>query len=92
MRRQKKTKISPKWIYDIEEEYMPSNDIFCEDDILYSNIKKIIQSDLSEPERRIILVYAELGNVRDTAKIFKVSPSTIWNKIKDIKLKITNKL
>lgn len=92
MRRQKKTKISPKWIYDIEEEYMPSNDIFCEDDILYSNIKKIIQSDLSEPERRIILVYAEIGNIRDTAKIFKVSPSTIWNKIKDIKLKITNKL
>lgn len=92
MRRQKKTKISPKWIYDIEEEYMPSNDIFCEDDILYSNIKKIIQSELSEPERRIILVYAELGNIRDTAKIFKVSPSTIWNKIKDIKLKITNKL
>lgn len=92
MRRQKKTKISPKWIYDIEEEYKPNNDIFCEDDITIDRIKKVIYNTLDEPERRIILVYAEIGNIRDTAKIFKVSPSTIWNKIKDIKLKITNKL
>ena len=92
MKKQKENKLSGFNIYDVEAEYRVSDDIFCEDDILYSNIKKIIQSDLSEPERRIILAYAELGNIRDCAKLFKVSPTTIWTKIKEIKIKIIKKL
>ncbi len=92
MKKQKENKLSGFNIYEVEDEYRVSDDIFCEDDILYSNIKKIIQSDLSEPERRIILSYAELGNIRDCAKLFKVSPTTIWNKIKEIKIKIIKKL
>lgn len=75
-------------IYEVLDEYKPSGDIFCEDDITISKIKKIIQNDLNETERRIILSYAELGNIRDTARLFKVSPSTIWNQIKQIKIKI----
>lgn len=92
MKKQKENKLNGFNIYEVEDEFRVSDDIFCEDDILYSNIKKIIQSDLSEPERRIILSYAELGNIRDCAKLFKVSPTTIWNKIKEIKIKIIKKL
>lgn len=88
MKKQKENKLKGFNIYAVEDEYAPSDDIFCEDDILYSNIKKIIQNDLSEPERRIILAYAEIGNVRDCAKLFKVSPTTIWNKISEIRIKI----
>ena len=92
MKKQKENKLKGFNIYDVEDEYAPSDDIFNEDDITISKIKKIIQNDLSEPERRIILSYAELGNVRDCAKLFKVSPTTIWNKIKEIKIKIIKKL
>lgn len=80
--------IPASWIYALEDEYKPSDDIFSEDDILYSNLKKIICNDLNETERRIILSYAEIGNIRDTAKLFRVSPTTIWNQIKNIRIKI----
>lgn len=87
-RKLRSEKTDPKWIYQIENEYKPSDDIFCEDDILYAKLKKIIYNELDETERRIILAYAGLGNLRDTAKLFKVSTTTIWTKIRDIKIKI----
>lgn len=79
-------------IYVIEDEYKPSNDIFSEDNILYDKLKRIIYSDLNETERRIILSYTEIGNIRETAKLFKVSPTTIYNQIKQIRIKIIKKL
>ena len=79
-------------IYVIEDEYKPSNDIFNDDDILFDKLKRIIYNDLNETERRIILSYTEIGNIRETAKLFKVSPTTIWNQIKQIKIKIIKKL
>lgn len=92
MKKQKENKLNGFNIYEVEDVYKPSNDIFNEDDITIDRIKRIIQNDLNEPERRIILAYAELGNIRDCAKLFKVSPTTIWNKIKEIKIKIIKSL
>ena len=92
MKKQKENRLKGFNIYDIEDEYKPSDDIFNEDDITISKIKRIIQNDLNETERRIILAYAELGNIRDCAKLFKVSPTTIWTKIKEIKIKIIKSL
>lgn len=92
MKKQKENKISRFNIYDVEDVYKPSNDVFNEDDIIIDRIKKVIYNTLDEPDRRIILAYAELGNIRDCAKLFKVSPSTIWNKIKAIKIKIIKEL
>lgn len=92
MRRQKKTKISPKWIYDIEEEYKPNTSIFDNDEEEVKKIKYIIFNKLSETDKRIILSYSELGNIRETSKLFKVSPTTIWNRIKEIKKAIINQL
>lgn len=92
MKKPKENKLKGFNIYAVEDEYKPSDDIFNEDDITIDRIKRIIQNDLNEPERRIILAYAELGNIRDCAKLFKVSPTTIWTKIKEIKIKIIKKL
>lgn len=87
-RKTKSNKIDTKWIYQIEDKYKPSDDIFCEDDILYYSLKKALQETLNETERRIIISYAELGNIKDTAKLFKVSPTTIWKQIKTIQRKV----
>lgn len=92
MKKQKENKLKGFNIYDVEDEYKPSDDIFNEDDITIDRIKKVIYNTLDEPDRRIILAYAELGNIRDCAKLFKVSPTTIWNKIKSIKIKIFKEL
>lgn len=78
----------PLNIYELEDLYRPTDDIFNEDSNLYSRLKKVIYYKLDETERRIILCYAHTGNLRDTAKIFKVSTSTIYGYIKNIKTKI----
>ena len=75
-------------IYELEETYRPTLDIFNEDDYSYDRLKKIIYYFLDDTERRIILCYTETGNLRDTAKIFKVSTSTIWAYVNRIKKKI----
>lgn len=72
-------------IYSIEEEYSPSDDIFTEDSDVFEKAKKAVWTRLDETDRRIILCYAELGNIRDTAKVFNVSPTTIWNRIDRIR-------
>lgn len=79
-------------IYSLIEEYRPSDDVFSEDDVVYDKVKRIIFNELNETERRIIISYAEIGNIRDTAKLFKVSPTTIWNQIKAIRIKIIKSL
>ena len=79
-------------IYDVEDEYRPDDGIFSDDDITIHRLKHIIYDDLNETERRILLAYVELGSIQKCARLFKVSPSTIWNRIRDIKSKINNKL
>lgn len=79
-------------IYDVEDEYRPDDGIFSDDDIEIHRLKHIIYDDLNETERRILLAYVELGSIQKCARLFKVSPSTIWNRIRDIKMKINNKL
>lgn len=75
-------------IYQILDEYKPNDSIFDEDDEKIRKLKMIIYSKLDETERRIILEYAEIGNSRDCAKLFKVSPTTIYLRIKEIQNKI----
>jgi len=75
-------------IYEVMEEYAPDYSIFDEDSDEIRRIKRVIFNELSETERRIILSYAQLGNIRDTAKLFKVSSTTIYTEIKRIRNKI----
>lgn len=79
-------------IYQILDEYKPNDSIFDDDDDKIRKLKKIIYNNLDETERRIILEYAEIGNSRDCAKLFKVSPTTIYLRIKEIQNKIKSYL
>lgn len=71
----------------ILEEYKPDNSIFTEEDEHINKLKNIIYS-LTEPEKRIILLYAELGTFRKLGKELGVSTSSAYLKIKDIRNKI----
>ena len=75
-------------IYEVMDEYAPDYSIFDEDSDEVRRIKRIIFNELSETERRIILSYAQLGNIRETAKLFQVSSTTIYTEIKRIRNKI----
>lgn len=71
----------------ILEEYKPDNSLFTEEDEHINKLKNIIYS-LTEPEKRIILLYAELGTFRKLGKELGVSTSSAYLKIKDIRNKI----
>lgn len=71
----------------ILEEYKPDNSLFAEEDEKINKLKNIIYS-LTEPEKRIILLYAELGTFRKLGKELGVSTSSAYLKIKDIRNKI----
>lgn len=75
-------------IYEIEDTYKPIDDIFSTDEHSVDKLKRIIYYYLNDTERRIILTYTELGNLRECAKLFNVSTTTIWTRIKDIQNKI----
>lgn len=89
-----KTKISKKTpkvnIKEIFQEYMVNDDIFCDDET--NAIKQVIWNVLDETERRLILVYAELGSMRDTAVQFGCSPSLICKYVGEIREKIKDNL
>lgn len=83
---------TPFDIYAVLDYYAPCDDVLSEDDILVQRIKKIVYTRLNETDRRILLAYAELGSLRQTAKLFKVSTSTIWLKIQQIRKQILDYL
>lgn len=75
-------------IMELLDEYSPDESLFSEEDSDMLRLKKIVYSRLDETDRRILIVYAHLGNVRDTAEVFRVSSTTIWWRIKQIREKI----
>ena len=79
-------------IQQILEDYAPDTSIWNDDEELVNKLKEIIYNKLTEPEKRIILMYAELGNLRKLGKELGVSTSSAWIKIKDIKTKIIDEL
>lgn len=79
-------------IYKILEKYQIDNDIFCDEEELTRRIKEIIWSDLDEIDRRVLLIYSELGSLRRLGKELNVSSSAAQQKIKQIKNKILSQL
>ena len=75
-------------IVDIIETYKPDNSLFSNEESDVNFAKNVIYSKLNEADRRIFLLYVELGNIRATAEVLKVSTSTVYYKIKEIKKKI----
>lgn len=76
-------------IEEILDDYRPNDDdIFNEDTEEMKKLKHIIYNDLDEVDRRVILLYAELGSLRKLGSILGVSASSAFLKIKTIKKKI----
>lgn len=76
-------------INQIIAEYEPHpDDIFNEDTAFVSVIKDTIFTKLTEAEKRVILLYAELGTQRDVARLLGVSASSINIYIKKIRVKL----
>lgn len=78
-------------INEILEDYKPDNSILSEEGDKINKLKNIIYNDLSEPEKRIILMYADLQSFRKLGKELDVSPSTAFKKIREIRNKIYDK-
>lgn len=59
------------------EDYQPNDDIFNDDDEKIDRLKRVIFDKLSEVDRRVIILYAELQSQRAVAKKLGVSASTV---------------
>ena len=79
------TKEEMKWILDT---YRPNEDIFDEDSDRVRRLKFVIYNCLNEIDRRVVLLYAELGTQRKLARELGVSASTVNKLLKEIKRKI----
>jgi DNA-directed RNA polymerase specialized sigma subunit len=76
-------------IDELMSDYKPHNDdIFDEDTALLSMLKSIIFCDLSEAERRVLLMYAEIGSQRELGKELGVSAASINIYLNKIRAKI----
>lgn len=72
----------------IRKEYEPIADIFREDDERVHVIKQIIEQDLTEPERIIITMYADLLNYHKLARLMKINVVTLRKEVIRIRTKI----
>lgn len=74
------------------KDYKQTNDIFSNEEELTIRIKEIIWNDLDEVDRRIILMYADLGSLRKLGQELGVSGSAAHQRVKQIKQQILDKL
>lgn len=77
-------------IKQIEQEYAPDESIFREDDEKIDELKRIIAYHLTDVERRVLLIYADTRSMYKTARVFNVSPTSIFKKVEKIRTKIKN--
>lgn len=78
--------------YDVDslyDEYL-GFDMFKDDDDKLVLLDAINQ--LSEVDKRILVMYAEIGNLRDLGVALNVSTPTIWKRVKAIKEQVLNNL
>lgn len=83
-------KVDMGQIYDEFNEYETLRWFNQDDDHL--KLYDAIYKHLSEPDRRILLLYAHYHSLRQTAKILGVSASTVENRIKEIRRKIKTEI
>ena len=76
----------------ILEEYLPDDDLFSVEDARMNALKHIIYEKLSETDKRVILLYAELGSQREVGRKLGVSASTVNILIKRIRNEILKHL
>lgn len=79
---------------DIEADYLTAA-IWCDGDECMEDDRYDLVSIIGEltlPERRILLTYAECGTYAETARLFNVNPKTVKNYIHKLRMKIFERL
>lgn len=84
--------ISKNEMKEILEDYAPDDDIFSEEDEDINRLKHIVYDELDEVDKRVLLMYAELGTLEKVGKELGVSRASSCLKIKEIRKKIYDKL
>ena len=69
----------------IKEEYKFNPDIMCQDDPRGSKVKEIIDTQLSQVDKTIILLYADCLSYRKLGKKMNLSHMTIRREVMRIK-------
>ena len=72
-------------------DYRFDSSIFSEDDPKVAKVKRIIENDLSQADRTIILLYAECGSYRKLGKMLGLSHMTARTEIMRIRKQILSK-
>lgn len=86
---QKDKKISIKELY---QDYGEVSDIFSTEPTKVQKVKYVIFHKLSESDRRIILIYAELQSIRKVAQKLGISAASAWLTISKIKQHIKEEM
>ena len=73
-------------IIGLEEEYAPNYSPFT--DITKAELTRRAIASLDEAERRLILLYVEIGSHRKLGKLLNISAATSWHTINKIKQKV----
>lgn len=73
-----------KNIKELEDDLMPNDSIFNEEDVKMDGYKRLLRR-LSVEDRTILLLYMELGSLRAVANILGVSHTLVFKKIKEIR-------
>lgn len=87
-----KKKLAMPDIAEFGDDYRPDVSIFRRDDARTHRVKEIIASELTEVDRRIILLYTETGSLRETASLLGCSKTTLESHIKRIRNEIKSRL
>lgn len=89
---------SPNWESAVltykqtKADYKYIEDIWTLDSGLITHIKQIMADELTEAERVLIILYAEMGSIRAVSKALGIARSTLYGEIKRIKKKIIDEL
>lgn len=75
-------------IYDLLEDYKEDNTIWNEEDEKIRILKRIINHELSESEKRVLLIYVDAGSLRAAADVLDVTAPTFRSYLNDIKRKV----
>lgn len=75
-----------------KSEYSFTFNIFTQDDERMIRIKQAIATQLSEPDKNVLILYCEVGSMVKTAEMLGVSKNTLRKNLDRIKETIKNAL
>lgn len=79
-------------IQEIMSQFLPDDGLWSDEDERLNRIKHIIFEELSETDKRVLLLYAELQSQREVGRKLGVSASTVNILIKKIRKEILRRL